>query len=245
MGQYKYIPSPAATNSVNGTGQSAAICNIMRVMKSWIDISVPLRHAMVHWPNNPPVKIERIRDLDRGDSHTISQISMGSHTGTHMDAPAHFIRKGIGIDKMPLDATVGRARVIEIQDTESIKPEELSGHRIRRGERILFKTRNSSLVWQTDAFIEDFVYISREAANFLVERGVRAVGVDYLSVGGFKRDGSYVHKTLLQGGIWIIEGLDLSQVRPGRYDLICLPLKLDRGDGAPARAILRPVRASR
>jgi arylformamidase len=126
---------------------SAAICNIMRVMKSWIDITVPLRHAMIHWPDNPLVNIERVRDLDRGDSHTISQISMGSHTGTHMDAPAHFICKGIGIDKMPLDATVGRARVIEIQDTESIKPEELSGHHIRRGERILFKTRNSSIVW--------------------------------------------------------------------------------------------------
>ncbi|OGN90508.1 MAG: arylformamidase [Chloroflexi bacterium RBG_13_48_17] len=210
-------------------------------MKRWIDITVPLRHAMVHWPGDPPVEIVRIRDLDRGDGNTISQINMGSHTGTHMDAPAHFLRRGIGIDKMPLDATVGRARVIEILDAESIKPEELIGHKIRRGERILFKTCHAARVWQTNEFVKDFVFISAEAADFLVERGVKAVGVDYLSVGGFKRDGSRVHRTLLRGGIWIIEGLDLSRVRPGRYNLICLPLKIDRGDGAPARAILRPV----
>jgi arylformamidase len=217
----------------------------MWVMKSWLDISVPLRHAMVHWPGNPPVNIERVLDMDRGDSHTISRLSLGSHTGTHMDAPAHFIRKGTGIDKMPLDATVGRARVIEIKDTEAIKPAELARHRIRRGERILFKTCNSSLAWKTDKIIENFVYLSKEAAGFLVKRGVRTVGIDYLSVGGYQRNASAVHKTLLGAGIWIIEGLDLSKVKPGRYDLICLPLKLERGDGAPARAILRPVKANR
>jgi len=150
----------------------------------------------------------------------------------------------MGVDRMPLDTMVGRARVVEIKDTKSIKPEELFQHRIRRGERILFRTRNSSRVWQTDTFIEDFVFISDEAARFLAERGVRVVGVDYLSVGGFRRGGSYVHKTLLGGGVWIIEGLDLSRVSPGMYDLICLPLKLDQGDGAPARAILRPVGTS-
>src|SRR4030042_396406 len=176
-------------------------------MKSWIDITVPLRHGMVCWPGDPPVKIKRIRDLDRGDGNTISQLSMGSHTGTHMDAPAHFLRKGIGIDKMPLDAIVGRARVIEIRDAESIKLSELAGHKIRRGERILFKTQNSARVWKKDRFIEDFVYISREAADFLVERDVRAVGVDYLSVGGFKRDGSYrseEHTSELQSRLHLV-----------------------------------------
>ncbi len=209
----------------------------------WIDISVPLRNAMVHWPGDPPVRIKRVKDIEHGDSHTLSEIAIGSHIGTHMDAPLHFIEQGEGIDKMPLDTTIGRARVIEIWDTESIKPEELLQHRIRRGERILFKTRNSSRVWQTDTFIEDFVFISNEAAYFLAQSGVSVVGVDYLSVGGFKHGGSYVHKTLLGGGVWIIEGLDLSGVKPGKYDLICLPLKLDQGDGAPARAILRPVPA--
>ena len=211
----------------------------------WIDISVLLRNAMVHWPTNPSVRIERVKDMEQGASNTLSMISMGLHTGTHMDAPLHFIRQGIGIDKMPLDTTVGRARVIEIQDTESIKPEELIHHRIRRGERILFKTRNSSRGWQTHTFIEDFVYISKEAAHFLAERKVRVVGVDYLSVGGFKRDGMETHRALLEGGVWIIEGLDLSSVKPGKYDLICLPLKIEQGDGAPARAILRPVQVGK
>lgn len=211
----------------------------------WIDASIPLRNAMVHWPSDPPIRIERLLDMERGDANNLSTISMSSHAGTHMDAPLHFIRQGIGIDKMPLDTTVGRVRVIEIHDSESIKPEELASHRIRRGERILFKTRNSSCCWQTDTFVEDFVFISKEAACFLARRGVRVVGIDYLSVGGFKRDGVETHQILLEGGVWIIEGLDLSRVRQGKYDLICLPLRLDQGDGAPARAILRPVRAGK
>ena len=210
----------------------------------WIDISVPLHNAMVHWPGDPPVRIERVLDVERGDGHTLSEISMGSHTGTHIDAPPHFIRHGIGIDKMPLDVTIGRARVIAFRDTVSIKPEELINKRLRRGERILFKTRNSPRVWQRDTFTEDFVFISKEAACFLVERGIMVVGVDYLSVGGFKQKSSQIHRTLLEGGTWVIEGLDLSHVSPGTYDLICLPLKLDAGEGAPARAILRPVSAS-
>ena len=211
----------------------------------WLDISVPLKDGMVHWPGDPPIRIENVKDIEHGASSTLSMISMGSHTGTHMDAPLHFIRQGVGIDKMPLDTTVGRARVIEIQDTESIKPEELYQYRIRSGERILFKTRNSLRVWQTDTFIEDLVFISKEAARFLAEHKVRVIGVDYLSVGGFKRDGIETHRTLLEGGVWIIEGLDLSGVKPGKYDLICLPLRLDQGDGAPARAILRAVRGDK
>ena len=208
----------------------------------WIDISVPLRNAMAHWPGDPPVNIERVKDIENGDSANLSVISMGTHTGTHMDAPLHFIQKGNGIDRMPLDAAIGRARIIEIQDTESIKPEELFQHRIRRGERILFKTRNSSSVWQKNEFIEDYVFISDEAAGFLVERDVRVVGVDYLSVGSFARGGSYVHKKLLGGGAWIIEGLDLSRVSGGKYDMVCLPLRLEQGDGSPARVVLRPAR---
>ncbi len=207
----------------------------------WIDISVSLRDAMVHWPGDPPISIRRVQDMEQGDTANLSMVSMGAHSGTHIDAPIHFIQQGAGVDKMPLDATIGRARVIEIRDSESIKPEELLRHHIRRGERILFKTRNSSYVWRSDEFVEDFVFISDEAASFLAERRVRIVGVDYLSVGSFKRGGSHVHKILLGADIWIIEGLDLSRVSPGKYELICLPLKLEQGDGAPARAILRRV----
>ena len=207
----------------------------------WIDISVPLKSGMVHWPGDPEVKIERVRDAEKGDRNTLSEVCMGAHTGTHMDAPLHFVRGGAGIDQLPLDVAMGRARVIEIEDGESIKVEELQKHDILRDERILFKTRNSSLVWREVDFVEDFVHMSIEAARFLVERGVSLIGVDYLSVGGYKKDGSEVHQTLLQAGIWLIEGLDLSKVSAGEYDLVCLPLKIVDGDGAPARAVVKPL----
>ena len=171
----------------------------------------------------------------------MSVISMGAHSGTHVDAPIHFIKEGKGVDHIPLDTVIGRARVIEIGDPESIKPEELRRHHIRRGERILLKTQYSLYVWQKDDFYEEFVFISDDAADFLVDCGLRLIGVDYLSVGSFKYGGSYVHKKLLSGGIWIIEGLNLSNVTPGNYDLICLPLRIVGGDGAPARAVLRPL----
>ena len=209
--------------------------------EDWIDVSVPLRSGMVHWPDNPPVLIERALDMGRGDAANVSKLSMGVHTGTHMDAPIHFFPTGKGIDSMPLTAAIGRARVIEISDAESIKTEELRSHRIQAGERILFKTRNSARCWQTNDFVKDFVYISSDAAQYLAEQRVQTVGVDYLSVGGFFKDGAETHHALLGAGIWIIEGLNLSNVRPGFVELICLPLKIEGSDGAPARAILRSV----
>lgn len=205
----------------------------------WIDVSVPLRSGMVRWPDNPPVEIERTLDMERGDVATVSRLSMGSHTGTHMDAPLHFVRGGDGLDRMPLDATVGPARVIGIEDPVSVKREELEPYGIGRGERVLFKTRNSARRWWAEDFVEDFVYVSEGAALYLAELGVRTVGVDYLSVGGFLEDGVETHQALLGAEIWVIEGLDLSEVEPGEYELICLPLKVANGDGAPARAILR------
>ncbi len=206
---------------------------------SWIDISVPLRTGMVHWPGDPDVHIERTHRLDRGDGMNLSAASMSLHTGTHMDAPLHFLEGGAALDRMPLDATIGPARVIEIRDTVSIKPEELAAHDIRRGERILFKTANSGRCWKSQEFVANFVYISKEAARFLADRGIRTAGIDYLSVGSPEADGDETHRILLGAGIWIIEGLDLSAVEAGNYELICLPLKIAGSDGAPARAILR------
>jgi len=196
---------------------------------------------MVHWPDNPPVRIERMLDMEHGDVANVSKISMGSHTGTHMDAPLHFVRESTSLDEMPLTTALGRARVIEIHDPESVKPGDLDPHQIRRGERILFKTQNSARDWPAAAFIEDFVYISQEAARYLAGCEVQVVGIDYLSVGGFWKDGAETHQALLEAGIWIIEGLDLSHVEPGEYELVCLPIKVERSDGAPARAILRAI----
>lgn len=206
----------------------------------WIDISVPLRNGMPHWPDNPPLQINRTMDLDCGDEATVSTIFIGSHTGTHMDAPLHFIKAGRAIHEMPLIATIGPAQVIEIRHPEAITLDELRRHTIRPGERLLFKTRNSLLRWGERDFMEDFVYLTTEAARWLVQQHVRTVGIDYLSVGGYEKNGPEVHEVLLGGGIWIIEGLDLSGADPGCYDLICLPLNILQGDGAPARALLRP-----
>ena len=206
---------------------------------NWIDISVAVRNGMVHWPGDPDFHIERATDQEKGDTATVSRMALGVHTGTHMDAPLHFIRNARSIDTMPLDATVGPARVIPIRDTKSIKRGELTEHSISAGERILFKTANSGQAWKSDQFDEDFVFISQDAARFLAECGVRTVGVDYLSVGGFREDGLETHQALLGAGIWIIEGLNLDGVDPGQYELVCLPLKLIGAEGSPARAILR------
>jgi arylformamidase len=142
---------------------------------------------------------------------------------------------------MPLTATMGPARVIEITDPRQVTAGELRGHSLRAGERVLFRTSNSARCWQAGRFVEDFVYISEQAAGYLAETRVRTVGIDYLSVGGYHADGAKIHRILLTAGIWIIEGLDLSAVRAGRYELICLPVKLHGSDGAPARAVLRPI----
>lgn len=207
----------------------------------WIDVSVPVYTGMAHWPDNPPIVIERMLDMDRGDAANVSKLSLGAHTGTHMDAPLHFLPNGAALDTLPFSATIGPARVIEIHDPVSIKPGELAAHAIQAGERVLFKTVNSPRCWQTDAFVEDFVYIAADAAAFLATRGVQTVGVDYLSVGGFFADGAATHDALLKAGIWVIEGLNLTQTQAGAYELICLPLRLLNADGAPARAILRPI----
>jgi arylformamidase len=159
-----------------------------------------------------------------------------------MDAPRHFIARGRTMELLPLDSVIGPCRVIEIKHRSVITVEELRPHKLKRGERILFKTRNSVKSWQLakkSIFDKNFVYIPAETARHLVERGVRTVGVDYLSVGGWRKDGVECHQILLGAEVWIIEGLDLSKIKPGAYDLVCLPLKILGADGAPARAILR------
>lgn len=205
----------------------------------WIDISVTVKSGMAHWPDNPEIIVGKMLDMEKGDVCNVSTLSMGSHTGTHMDAPLHFIRKGKSLDKMPLEATIGPCRVVEIKDREAVKLEEIQGMKFKPGERILFKTPNSRRSWKTDNFDEDFVYISKEAAAFLAKAKVMTVGIDYLSVGGFRKDGVETHHALLGAGIWVIEGLNLAKIQPGRYELCCLPLKVLNSDGAPARAALR------
>ncbi len=205
---------------------------------TFIDISIPITHGMINWPGDPPVDISRMRDQAQGDHATVSRLNMGAHTGTHMDSPMHFLADGAGMESMPLEATLGVCRVIELADDHSISRESLEVHSIREGERVLLKTRNSRTRWWETSFNENFVYISAAAARYLASLRIMTIGIDYLSVGGFHHDGVATHRALLEAGIWVIEGLDLTRVNPGSYTLYCLPLRIDRGDGAPARAVL-------
>lgn len=207
---------------------------------TWIDISVPIRDGMVHWPSNPGVRLERVADVATGASSNVSQLSLGVHTGTHVDAPVHFFPDGGGVDAIPIEALVGAARVISIEHPVHVTVEELEAANVVSGERLLFKTRNSPAAWRSSTFVEDAVHISVAAALWLAERRVRTVGIDYLSVGGrAAKNGRAVHHALMTAGIWIIEGLDLTHAPIGLCDLVCLPLKLVDCDGAPARAIIR------
>jgi len=206
-----------------------------------LDISMPLKNGMVHWPGDPAPAIDLLASIEKGSICNVTRLAMSAHTGTHMDAPRHFVENGITMEHMPLDATVGPCRVIPIEDPQAITRAELERHDPQPGERLLFKTINSERCYQTDDFYDDFVYLSNDGAKFLAQRQVRTVGVDYISIGGFHKDLVRTHLTVLGAGIWVIEGLKLAQVEPGRYELLCLPLLIPGADGAPARALLRPL----
>lgn len=206
--------------------------------RDWIDVSLPIRHGMIHWPDNPTPEVVPTTDMNKGAACNLTRVAFGVHTGTHMDAARHFVANGTSIDQMPIDATIGPARLIEI-DSPAIRREDLEPHDPQGGERLLFKTSNSNLRWVDDQFRQDYVAVENCAAKFLVERGVRTVGVDYLSVAPW-HDTTSTHVTLLSAGIWVIEGLDFRGVSPGNYELVCLPLKIAGADGAPARCVIRP-----
>jgi arylformamidase len=207
-------------------------------MVDWIDVTVPIRQGMVHWPDNPGVHLEATEEMHEGGLCRVSKLSLGVHTGTHFDAPNHFAMPGGGVESLPLDALVGVARVIGVAG-KVVDRAALEMHDLRPGDRVLFKTSNSARCWNTDEFVTDYVYVSKEAARYLVEQRVRTVGIDYLSLGG-PEDGIATHQVLLAAGVCILEGLDLRKVVPGLVDLIALPLLIPDSDGAPARVLLRP-----
>ncbi|MDY7018062.1 MAG: cyclase family protein [Nitrospirota bacterium] len=207
----------------------------------WLDISVALHDGMVHWPSDPAVKITLMQAITDGYCANLTKLDMSAHTGTHMDAPRHYMERGISMEQMPLSAGMGAARVIAIEDPHEIGLSELMRHAPQAGERLLLKTRNSDHDWESVNFMPDFVALSVEAACYLAACKVQTVGVDYLSVGGYYSDGTATHRALLEAGIWIIEGLNLRQAGAGNYEIICLPLKIMGADGAPARAVLRPL----
>ncbi len=212
--------------------------------RDWIDVTVPVRHGMIHWPGDPPVVVERVEDMAAGAPCNVSRLDLSAHTGTHQDAPLHYLRDGVPIDRVSVELTVGPARVIATGAATAIGPETLRPHRIRKGERILLKTANSRRDWPDGPFPEAYAALTPDGAEFLADRAVRCVGIDFLSIGGPGDDGVRAHRALLSAGVAVIEGLDLRRVRPGRYLLLCLPLRLAGGDGAPVRALLRASAAT-
>ena len=205
-----------------------------------LDISLPLSESLVVWPKDPPIRITQPRHFDQGDHAVVSRLDLGAHSGTHVDAPAHFVRGGALLDSIPLDRFVGPARVVHVpDDVDLITPEVLAKVGVpQETERVLFRTRNSGL-WAEGhtAFDEHFCAISNAGAHWLIERGARLVGIDYLSVGPYGDTGP-THRTFLQSGVVLLEGLNLAEVEPGVYQLVCLPLRVAGIEGAPARAIL-------
>ena len=216
----------------------------IKAPKGWYDISIPLKQGMVYLPIDPVApKIYRYSDRVLGAPVSMSMLEIISHTATHIDAPLHFIPDGSTISDMPLDATIGPCRVIEIKDHDLIKVEEIKQYPIKKGDRVLFKTRNSPAMYEGKKFPDSYVYFSDEAAEYLVGKGVIFVGLDSLTIGNYKDETSVVntHTIFLKAGVYVLEGCALGHVPPGEYELMCLPLLMYNGDAGPSRAILRPL----
>lgn len=206
------------------------------------DISVPIRSGMPVYEGDPGVEIAAWSALAKGDSANVSFLHFGAHTGTHVDAPAHFIAGANRIDSLAMDVLIGRARVIPVPDeVNEISQDFLSGVQLDGVERVLFHTRNSGF-WE-QGFRKDFTHLLPDAAKYLISRGIKLVGIDYLSIEKFHSGDHATHIALLAKGVVILEGLNLTDVPAGDYELICLPLKIadGAGDGAPARAVLRTM----
>jgi arylformamidase len=203
------------------------------------DISLPISESMVIWPGDSPVRITHRSHLDRGDELTVSRLDLGAHCGTHVDAPSHFIAGGVGVDALDLGVLIGPTLVVHAQDVDALTAEVLERLAIPPDtERLLLRTRNSERWARGETtFDPNFVGITEDGARWLVARGIRLVGVDYMSVGPYT-GWAPTHHVLLGAAIVTVEGLDLSEIDPGVYQLVCLPLRITDGDGAPARAIL-------
>jgi arylformamidase len=203
-----------------------------------IDISVPNRPGMHVYPGDPVPRIDAVRRIANGDVCNLSLLTMGSHTGTHVDAPFHFLPDGARLGDVPMDRMVGEALVADLRGRAAVDARALDAVAdLRSGDILLCRTDNSAR-WASPEFRRDFTYVTEDAADALVARGVRALGMDYLSIEAFGSTDFPVHRRLLGAGVFVIEGLDLGAVEPGRYTLVCLPLKFPELDGAPARAIL-------
>ncbi|HEY6839050.1 MAG TPA: cyclase family protein [Geobacteraceae bacterium] len=201
------------------------------------DITVSLSDETPVFPGDPPVVLDAVTSLKRGDAANVSRLSLSTHAGTPIDAPRHYDNRGQSVDNIPLSLLVGEALVADLHGVRQIGPEHLASFPLDGVERLLLKTDNSAL-WNHKGFFEDYAALTGDGAQYLIKQGIQLVGIDYLSIEPFAGDGR-VHRQLLAAGVALLEGVDLAGVPAGRYELICLPLKIKEGDGAPVRAILR------
>ena len=202
------------------------------------DVSLALKPGIPVFPGNPPLTIDSVKSIARGDSSNVSLLHIGTHTATHVDAPCHFISGAAGVDAIDPEILLGRARLFQLEEVHQINRRLLQGLDFKGVTRLLLGTRNSALLHQKQINL-DYTFVTEDAAQYLVDMGIRLVGVDYLSIEEYHKPGRPAHHILLHAGVVIVEGLNLSRVPPGDYELICLPLRLKGGDGAPARVLLR------
>ena len=199
-----------------------------------------IENGMLSWPSDGPVSIEKIRSMDNGERLNLSRLDMSAHTGTHVDAPVHFIQEGSGIDSVPLDILIGPAAVVHLPGVREIGDGELKAAGIPPDtKRLLLKTENGKLLGQKQ-FQKDYSFFTLEGAQYIIDSGVRLVAIDYLSIAAYG-SGEAVHQALLGEGIVIIEGVDLREISAGPYNMIALPLKIGGCDGAPARVVLEKM----
>ncbi|MCS7202711.1 MAG: cyclase family protein [Dictyoglomus sp.] len=206
-----------------------------------IDVSLLIHENMLFWPSDPKFFLERVSEISKGNNANLSRISLGLHTGTHIDTPYHFLDDGKTLEKIDISRFYGIAKVFEIRSEDKISLIDIEKLEIEKDDIILFKTKNSLLL-RENIFHENYIGLSIEGAEYLVEKEIKAVGIDYLSIGPRGEEGRKVHKILLSREIGIVEGLDLINVSPGKYFFIALPLKIKGGEGSPVRAVLFPIK---
>ena len=240
------ITAVAALGAVACTPQQQAVSRVAipdaSMSNGWVDVTATLDPATTPvYEGDAPMKFEFLKDMRKGDPLTLSVYSLGAHSGTHIDAPMHFVRDGASIDRVALEPLIGPGRVIDIPDgVQAIDARELNRHEWRGAERVIFRTKSSLRGWmKSPAFHRDFAYISPDAAQLLADAGVQLVGIDYISAEQFGAPAPNTHRILLGKGIPIVEGLALEGVGAGDYDVIVLPMKVAGHEGAPARAVMR------
>jgi arylformamidase len=201
------------------------------------DATITLHEGMLLYPGDPPFKLQSRYRLADGGPFNLCEISMATQTGTHVDPPAHYFDRGAGVDQIPLSAMVGLGIVLDMRGRPYVDRKALADSPLDGQRRVLLKTDNSQRLQQTE-FAADYVYLTEDGATFLVEKGVKLIGIDYLSIEKYQSSGAPVHRTLLTAGVLIVEGINLVDVPPGPCKIYCLPLKIKDGDGSPARVLI-------